>query len=227
MASLRLPEPLIAGLSKIPSLTEESIQEILSVLENYPPTIQQHRVFNQELGAQLKTIPPDIAKSVMEALYGLYAGRAGATITLQAYIQDVAEALQDVRRDSTAWAQSDETLTKFKERLTRLLSVEALNLVSKAYDILLEHSQTLSDVRVISDIRPVFGQAVEGSPQAAVIVHMLKIDYREAGRPKEFFVALDTKDLQYLMDALTRAQSKTESLKAVLATSGMTYIEVV
>lgn len=227
MASLRLPEPLITGLSKIPSLTEENIQEILSVLENYPPTILQQRVFDQEIASKLKTIPIDDAKAIIEALLGVYAGRAGTTLTLPIYIQDIAEALQDEKRDSTEWTESDETLAQFKERLTRLLSVNAVNLVSKAYDVLLEHSKAITSVRILSDIRPVFGEEIEGTPLGAVIVHMLKIDYREAGRFKEFFVAMDTKDLQHLIDALMRAQSKTESLKAVLATSGTPYIEVV
>jgi hypothetical protein len=227
MASLKLPEPLIIGLSKILSLTEESIQELIIVIESYPLKIHQHRVFDDELWSNLKTIEPDNAKAVIETLFGLYMGKVNAPVPLSSYVDDIAQALKLQPLEDVQWAKSEETLNKFKERLLRLLSSKPLEIVAKAYHVLLEHEHTLSQVRILSDIRPIFGEDVDISPQAAVIVHMLKIDYMEAGRPKEFFVALDTKDISYLMDILKRAESKATSLKSAVNASNIAYVEVV
>ena len=71
---------------------------------------------------------------------------------------------------------------------------------------------------------PCFGEDAELPPEAAVVIHMLNIDH---GERRNFAVALDTKDVQVLIDALERAKKKTENLKSVIASTGMTYIDVV
>ncbi|MDT7777666.1 MAG: hypothetical protein QOC99_178 [Acidobacteriota bacterium] len=55
---------------------------------------------------------------------------------------------------------------------------------------------------------------------------MLNVVYYEGDTRKELVVALDTKDIQLLMDALKRAEAKTDSLKKIIASTRMTYIGV-
>lgn len=143
------------------------------------------------------------------------------------YANDITESLKDVTGEESAWLQSEETSNRFKERLLQLLGVSTAQLIAKAHDILLEHAQTFSSARIVSDIRPVFGESVEAPPTAAVIVHMLNLVYFQAGERQEFVVALDTKDIQLLLDTLERAAKKTKSLESLIASTGMTYMEVV
>jgi hypothetical protein len=79
----------------------------------------------------------------------------------------------------------------------------------------------------VSDIRPVFSDDVEEAPTVAVIVHMLKIVYYQAGERREFVVAMDTKDIQLLIDTCDRAAKKTKGLETVIESANMAYIEVV
>ncbi len=77
---------------------------------------------------------------------------------------------------------------------------------------------------MLTDIRPVFGVRPE-APQAAVIVHNLRIHYHQGGAHRDFLVTMDSQDIQDLIDTLERAKVKAENLKVVLATAGIPDIE--
>ena len=226
MATLTIPDPVIAGFTKIATLPEESFKELLSSLEKLPVQIHQRRVFDESL-IEPKGIAPEDVKAIRDALFPLYRGRGGSKVPATKYVDDIAESLTDVESEKTGWLQNEESLRGFKKRLVQLLSVSTPQLIAKAHDVLLEHAQTFSNARIVSDIRPVFGESVEESPTAAVLVHMLNLVYYEAGERREFVVALDTKDVQFLLELLDRASKKTKTLEAVIASTNMTYIEVV
>lgn len=226
MASLSIPDRVIAGFTKIATLPEESFSELLSALQQLPLKIVQQGVFDESV-IEPKGIAPEAAQAIRDALFPLYRGRGSSKVPVSEYVKDIAESLKEVEGDEAAWLQSEELFNRFKERLVRLLSVSASQLVAKAHNVLLEHARTFSSVRIVSDIRPVFGDDVEAAPTAAVIVHMLKLVYYQAGERREFVVAMDTKDIQLLVDACERAVKKTKSLESVIASTNMTYIEVV
>jgi hypothetical protein len=225
MARLRLPEPLNNGLLKLAALPEDSFNEFLSTLENIPHRIKQHRVFDDETLAKLQTISQEDAKVITEAVFALHLGFNAATIPLSTYASDVTEAVKEIKQDAFEW--TEESVETLKQRLIQLLSVDALKLVAKAHDILIEHYRTFYEARIVSDVRPVFGEDVAISPKAAVIVHSLKIDYMEGGESKEFFVALDTKDIEAFINVLDRAKAKTETLKAFIASANLSHIDIV
>lgn len=226
MASLSIPEPIAVGLTSIATLSDESFGELLSALEGMPLKLRQHRIFDDS-SLELKTISPDEAKSIKEALFPIISGQSAATTPVSEYVNSIADSLKGEGKENIKWTHSDDTFNLLKQRLAQLLSIQSLQLIAKAHDILLEHAQTFSRARIVSDVRPVFGEKIEDSPSAAVIVHMLNITYHDASGWREFVVALDTKDIQLLMDTLERAKAKTESLKSVISSTNMTYIEVV
>lgn len=226
MASLKLHEKIVTGLEKIPSLTEENFQELVSVLESYPLKLYQQRIFDEDAASQVSTFPKSDAKAIVTALFGLYVGRVGVDVDTSTYVNDITESLKEVKGESAEWLAADESLGQFKERLTRLLSIKPLEVVAKANDVLIANGQTYLSAQILTDIRAVFGESVEASPAAAVIVHMLNIEYYQNGERQEFFVALDTADIGDLMKTLERAKTKAESLKRLLASTGVTYVEV-
>ncbi|HET6386457.1 MAG TPA: hypothetical protein VFJ58_23945 [Armatimonadota bacterium] len=75
---------------------------------------------------------------------------------------------------------------------------------------------------MLSDVRHVFSHDL--APVAAVIVHQLRIGYLEDVERKEFWVTLDTNDLDQLIATLDRARTKAEKLRATIATSGIHYL---
>src|SRR5215210_3823930 len=97
--------------------------------------------------------------------------------------------------------------------LAELLDVDKFMVIARAGNLSLENEHSLTDTRVITDIRPVFEEEnPKASPRGAVIVHTLKIRYRANNEVREFFVTLDDNDVSELSEQLERASSKAESL---------------
>lgn len=226
MAKLSIPKSVVIGLSQIATLPEESFQEIPAAFGSIPLRIRQHHIFDDS-DIKLETVSEDEASAIKYALLPLYSGLATGKVSVDTYVDDITQSLKDEEHVDLEWLKSEEIVNRFKGRLVQLLNIKSPRLVAKAHEILLEHSQTFSSARVLSDIRPVFGNNVADSPEAAVIVHMLNIVYFKGGERNEFVVALDTKDIPYLMDVLERAKGKTDSLKAAIGSTNMIYLDVV
>jgi len=224
MASPPIPELVANGLLKINSLTDSQFQELVTVLESIPLRISQQRVFDDS-SINLNTISRDDFNTVRESIFTLYMGSTRVTVPMSTYINDLIEALG--KRVGTDWEASEEAVNRFKERLAHLLSIRTLQITVKAFDVLTEHERTFSKARVLTDIRPVFGDSTNSSPEAAIIIHMLSIGFLKNGERGEFVVALDNKDIQRLIEALERAKAKTESLKSTISSTGISYVEVV
>ncbi len=223
MARLNIPTPIKAGLAYIAELTEEQYKELHSALENIPLRIPQDRIFDDS-SFQLSTIPSDKLSLVKDALFPLYISQQGSSIPLSSIINEIAESLREQNEDESE--RSEEFIGRFKERLNDLLGIDRAKLIVKSNDILRENARTYGTARILSDIRPVFGENIDQPPQSAVIVHMLKISYFKDQEQREFVVALDTKDIQQLIDTLERAKKKTETLNSLASLANMTPIEI-
>ncbi|HEX8163529.1 MAG TPA: hypothetical protein VF538_16785 [Pyrinomonadaceae bacterium] len=221
----QIPANIILGLSKIATLPDEPLQELISALEKYPLALRQGAIF-EEVDLHLDFLSPDEEKGVKEAIIPIYKATADGKVSENIYVDSVIQTIKEQGGNGLEWVKSNELVERFRDRLTRLSRIEALRLVIKAHNVLTTHSQAYSSARILSDIRPVFGEGVEDSPKGALIVHMLNLTYYENRKRREFVVALDTKDVDELITVLERARAKTESLKSVIASTKLPYIEV-
>ncbi|HEV7394905.1 MAG TPA: hypothetical protein VGN86_00225 [Pyrinomonadaceae bacterium] len=218
MASISIPDPVVAGLKSLATLSDEQFQELYSAFEAIPLRIRQRSIFDDSEIAS-KTIPDADFSSIKAAVFPLFISIATVPVPLFEYSKDIAKSVSEHEAPL-----SDDLLNQLSERLNRLFGISSVQVVAKAFDVLTEHGCTFSSARVLTDVRPVFGEDAEAPPRSAVIVHMLNIDH---GERKNFAVALDNRDIQQLIDVLERAKKKTESLKSVIASTGITYIDVV
>ena len=104
----------------------------------------------------------------------------------------------------------------FCDRLVRLLQLEAISVASRAASLQQEQEHTFCNARILTDIRPVFGERTDQSPVGAVVLHTLKISYHHSRELKDFYVALDSDDVRTLQEVLSRAEEKAETLDSVL-----------
>jgi hypothetical protein len=91
-----------------------------------------------------------------------------------------------------------------------------------------ENEHPLQDVRIVTDVRPVFEpDTVETAPRGAIILHQLKLTYWAHGstNTENFFITLDANDVRNLLEQLERASSKAASLKAVLESAQVPYVD--
>jgi hypothetical protein len=98
------------------------------------------------------------------------------------------------------------------------LGTAPLRVSAKAATLLFDEERGFSNARVITDVRPVFGDDIS-SPDisAAFIIHSLRISYRGRSENSEFFVSMSTKDLRDLRKVIDRALDKAEGLEHVMS----------
>jgi hypothetical protein len=225
MAQLRIPPTFKEGLLQIATLTNEQFQELYTALENLPLRIEHHYIFDYK-GLEIVTIPPDKLESIRDVLFPIYLAKETTGISSTLYVNDIVETLRQAEQDSE-WTRSEDSVNGFKERLIRLLDIERPKLIAKANNVLTGHTPYYIKGRILTDIRPVFMDKVENPPQAAVLVHVLRIDYMKDDTEREFVVALDTKDIQLLIDVLERAKKKTGTLNSIISSANMDPIDIV
>jgi hypothetical protein len=90
--------------------------------------------------------------------------------------------------------------------------------------VLTEEERIFYSARILTDIRPIFNEA-GNLIEAAVIVHNLKIHFGENGDETDFYVALDTSDIQALREVLDRADEKAKQLQSLLQRSQISYLD--
>jgi hypothetical protein len=217
MASLTLPEPIYEPLLHIASLEEDAANELLEALKAAAPAIYRKDVVPR-VTEKIRSIPVEKSEDIIEALFSLSVGRFSAddVVTVSDFVEDVVDALPDI---------DNEKREVFKQRLTQLLDADCLRIGGKAYDLLSEHEHNLIGARILTDLRPIFGESPESPPIGAIVVHTLKINYFEGNQRRVFYVALDTSDVKKLIETLERGRSKASSLKEILATTQVSYVD--
>ncbi len=221
MASLRIPKKYHGGLAKFFLLPEESFQELISSLRSAPFAFDIRETLRKSLLA-VEAITPNDAQTITDALLSLYLVRANSDNSTSEFADEFAEAIE--ASGSEDLQPLSEVSANIKTRLSQLLDADSLVLASKANSVMFEHDNIFTKARVLTDIRPVFGANTEVT-QAAMIIHNLRIHYHRGEDHKDFFVAMDTQDVQKLINTLERAKKKAESLKSVLAAANIPYIE--
>lgn len=208
-----LPEALVKGLREIAALPDETFSNFLTFLEAIPIEIKQGEIFHY--------VETDFNEAVISAAFSVVMSRVGSRVSVEQFVARLIDGISPS-------AQLDHAqLPALRSRVAEILNIKSLDLVARAQNVLIEHSQIFSTARIVSDLRPVFGDQISFDPLGVVIVHMLNISYRNAGRRETFAVALDEKDIDDLMDVLQRAKDKGVTLKRIVESTSIPYIKVV
>lgn len=224
MAELRIPPEYQRGFVVMRHLDEEQVQKLISALEGESPTVNRAALRSRVM-SNVGTIARGDLDLVMDTLVSLYTIRESLEMQQPDFADAVCEAMDESGVEELGF-EDDEDRELFKARLLRLLGVDPLDMSAKASDLLQEHEHTVhGPMRVLTDIRPIFGTDPERDPEGAVITHTLKISYHEGRRVREFFLALDPEQVNELIGVLQRAELKAESLKRMLAGTPVPYID--
>ncbi len=161
MATLNVPEPVTAGLTKIATLHDETFQELVSALGQIPPRLLQNKIFDDSVLFELKSIPVEDLTVIRDTVFSLYVGRVATNVPVSTFVDQVIESMQAA---SPLFVNDFDQL---KKRVFQVLTIEPLEAVAKAHDLLTEHSRLFAFSRIVSQIRPIFGST---SSQAGVFV---------------------------------------------------------
>jgi hypothetical protein len=140
------------------------------------------------------------------------------------FVDSIVQAAAEVKSKEFPYEEKDGKI--LKDRLLRIFDGrKGLDITMKAMGVVLDHHHVFFHAKILTDIRPVFNTKGD-SIDAAVIVHNLRIHYEEDSEHKDFYVALDTNDIQLLRELLDRAEAKAKCLQGLVKTSGVSYLDI-
>jgi hypothetical protein len=223
MAAVTIPESDYPGLAALVALKEESMGELLSALAE-APDVSDPRKLAKAISAKAKGIPPEKASVIAPVVISLSVGREALDYTAAAFAGAVCDAMEETGLEMLKLGSERPHL---EENLARILSIDSLAALIKAQTILRnEYERVLCSVRILTDLRPVFGADAADALVGMGIVHNLRIKYHASEGLKEFFVALDGEELQEVANIVERAKNKEKNLKAILERAGIHRIEI-
>jgi len=216
VAITRIPEPYRPGLAKIKNLSQPEVDTLVRALGQCPLRGGLKGIISaaSELIPALK---PDDVEDMVKALYSLYVYRGDSSTPLATFVPQLVTAMRSSGKDLVI---SEEDKSAFQERITKLLSINALGLASKADVLRGDYPNTFHDAKILTDIRPLFAEPNE-KPLGAVITHTFKIEYHREGHHKVFYVALDANDLETVLRIVQRAEKKAATLQALLQSTSL------
>jgi hypothetical protein len=205
------------GLKELSSLTDErfaAIEKGLSQVEMASSTA--------ELASKIAILPEvdeDQLGKIFRSVRGLTDFLAEGA-TLDQIIDDVVSIC--LRKKLT----QETEIPKLRSRLFVLLSNNLIYYAYKAQDLVTENENVFLSCRIISDIRPIFEVNLEESPKVGLIMHNLHIHYQsdESGPHQDIYFSLNSSDVQSLIAALERAETKEETLENIMTKSSMINI---
>jgi hypothetical protein len=119
----------------------------------------------------------------------------------------------------------DDARAVFGERLNALLAQPTVASLAKAMSVHYETANTFHTARVVSDLRPIFGDDPQSGPAGAMVMHTLRIDYLATDGLEGFFVSMTRDELAELAAAVARAQQKDEALRRFVTKAGLEELD--
>lgn len=208
---------------KLRTLSDASLDELIQALESTHVASDAGQM-TECIHASVPSIDQADLKEILDALYSIYYAREMSHSKQSQFLNDLVHALRESQDPALKIDGSE--VPAIRERLRRLLTIRNLDVLSKAVSLQYGGERLYCNAKILSDIRPVFGEQVEESPEGAVITHTLKLGYHEGGEHKTFFVILDEEDLDSLAHVIERAQSKRDTLSSLLSKAGLAKLGI-
>ena len=203
MTDRRVPPEAVDGLRQLLLSGSPFVGPLIGVLAAQEPRLLHARFtaeVQQKMPAQLRAPVP----AVLNGLFSLSRGREELGLSVEDFVRDVST--------SSSVKATAKDQKQLQSVLPALLSIPALAITAKAFDVLTENPGNFHSARVVTDLRPVFSD-VASKPAFALIVHSLRIRVGTAEETHDVYVALDEADIARLQEVLARAQAKATTLR--------------
>lgn len=221
MLPITIPESAHAALQNLINLSASDFKTFLDALTRAEPSLDASG-FWRHVAIHLKQVDQAVIQSILHEIFQMDDARSGMDVA--EFAEAIAIAAASGGSKTLNLKTGDQEI--LKDRIIRIFeSKKGLRITMKAAGVLTDQDHSFLSARILTDIRPVFNDKGD-SADAAVIVHNLIIHYGIDSDHKDFYVALDTSDIQSIREVLDRADEKAKSLQRLLKSSGVTYLDV-
>lgn len=223
MGKFRIPDSLLSGFEKIAIISDDVADLIYSEIErsSFGEGLEK---LASTLYNQYSEISKEDYKSIVTSIYSimhldeLRADRQGKKRIFSQFIDSIIDESQDVEINRNKLEKNLKRFVELKDNVEDTL---------KGYELLLENEKNLRDWRLITDVRFIFKDDInKTSPNKAVIVHSLKLEYTEGSSTKHLFLALDKNDIQDMIKTLKRASKKESLLRSDPSLQSINFLEL-
>jgi len=218
--SIQVPERHKAGLRDLMGVTPADGERFTNAMSIATPVLDP-----RQLGKHLAShvgIDQGQASRIVFMLVSLYLVKQDTQS--ETFVRDLCEDLK--RSGDPKLTPGDGDWERFAAFVDALLACDSLGITAKAFDVTTEYERAFCHVRLLTDLRPVFGVDPSARPRAVAVVHQLKIAYHEDGRHKDFYVAMNSDDLTKLAKAVGRAAQKEGTVRTVLSELGLHFLKL-
>jgi hypothetical protein len=206
-----IPPRARVGLKRLLALDSSTKEHLIQALRQEGPALHTGAL-TTALRDRLRLLSDSEIEEIVDSLVSLSYGQTRADVGVKDFVAELVQ-LDEV-------AVPPEKRSETQAFLEGLLSTKAISGTAKVNDVITESERLFLGARIITDIRPIFGDSPTETLGAA-IVHMLKITYHSALEDLDFYVSLDEEDLGTLREVLGRAEAKARSMRSVLEKSGL------
>jgi hypothetical protein len=221
--ALTVPLSQVEHIKKFLELPDEKFEAFLVALSKAGPQ------FNvADLAVEVANhldLPLDLVGGVVGVLGSLYLTKNAEDIPTVAFVEQIVfPTLKRAKAFSPEGVASQwERLRKF---LLAALSMEnTLGTAAKAGHILTQHERIFVTAGILTDIRPIFHQDVADKPEAALIIHMLRMTQRDnQGEFSDEYFALDSNDIRKIKSLIERAIKKEDTLKKLMRNANVAVL---
>ncbi|TVP58170.1 MAG: hypothetical protein EA343_21825 [Nodularia sp. (in: Bacteria)] len=223
MEELQIPEKFKPGFELLISIDNQTVEEFIDAFKEVQPSGIKDLV--SAVASRVKTLALEEVKDILETLISLYNLRDHFQENNGVSTDEVIEKLGQAVQNDEELNITNEQKEEFEKRLATFLEFDAvLSFTSKAIEVIRDHERLFTNSRIHTDMRPVFKSDVEDSPVGVAIVHMLKIEYADLEGKHEFFVALDSIDLEQLREQLDISDRKAKAIESLLNRANISYL---
>ena len=214
MPILRIPQEHQTGLVELALLSDQVASKLRTALSAAAQKTEGRTVSAEDLGPISGLSRADVER-ITDAIVGLNFARVYSDVDVGDFAKDVTQSMESAGPSDFPKAQG--AIDQFRKRIQEFLTIEGITRSAKTDVLRYEHERSVHSLRILTDIRPIFGNSAEEPVEAVVIMHTLKMAYHRGSRLEEAFFGMDENDLQQLKEAVARAELKAKNIRAALA----------
>lgn len=212
MPSFSIPRRFRAGLAAVDDLTDDEVAVLAERLDASVPEVS------------FETLAEPVRDSISSDID--LAQLLEAVASLNTLLPDDGTGAEALARDASGSQDlgvDEERQESYAATLERLMRIPALVLAAHATEVVAEHDKLLHEVRIFTDMRPVFERDPSTGVKMASLVAMMKLDFHPGGRGniESVSVALDRADLEYVGRVVKRALDKMDALTDLMTENGV------
>ena len=217
------PPKMLAALTEFAALSSGQVRELSEFVAAHLEDLRSPEAAF-ERSESFKSIQPTSAFRILDGLVPMI---FGSLASAKDSVEVVADLVGAYERGVIAAGDTPIGAAQLKRLRSNLVSVldnPATKLKSKTIRLLNSQERPFASCEILSDIRPVFSANGKMKIEAAVFFHTLRLVH--GFENEEFYISLDSKDLQTLKAAIDRAVEKEKALSGFIRQSGVEHIKV-